>query len=130
MSLSSSLGEINLMMELKLVGECPNMNKTVSGELIILFNLEQANKYIKTMDNNSAKILVTRKIDWTWTRILKHFEGCITDHGTRVSRAAEVLAIMMLPGALGTRNATKFLQSKNFAQIICIGNEARVFIKS
>ncbi|MFX0206368.1 MAG: PEP-utilizing enzyme [Candidatus Hodarchaeota archaeon] len=116
------------MLELKLVGECPSMNKTVSGKLIILSNLEEATTYITTMKINSSKILVTHQIDWTWTRVLKHFVGCITNHGTRVSRAAEVLAIMMLPGALGTKNATTILQPEVFAQIICKGNQAQVYI--
>lgn len=61
-------------------------------------------------------------------RILQHFVGVITNKGTRVSRAAEVLVIMDKPGVLGTKNATELLHSGSEAQIVCWGNEASVYL--
>ncbi|MFX1512948.1 MAG: PEP-utilizing enzyme [Promethearchaeota archaeon] len=118
------------MDSLKLIGVCPNMNKAASGYSVILIDLEQANYYVKTINITKSLILVTSQIDWTWTRVLEHFKGVITDHGTRVSRAAEVLALMTLPGALGTENATKVLRSGDQVQIVCKGNKTHVYVSS
>jgi len=111
-----------------LTGECPTMYKAAGGILEILLDFEQANSYVETTGESSRKILVTIEIDWSWTRILQHFVGVITNKGTRVSRAAEVLVIMDKPGVLGTKNATEVLHSGSEAQIVCWGNEASVYL--
>ena len=111
-----------------LTGECPTMYKAAFGTLQILSEFKEANKYVETMCERSRKILVTTEIDWSWTRILQHFVGVITNKGTRVSRAAEVLVIMDKPGVLGTKNATEVLHSGSEAQIVCWGNEASVYL--
>jgi phosphoenolpyruvate synthase/pyruvate phosphate dikinase len=111
-----------------LTGECPTMHKAALGTLEILLDFVQANNYLETRGESSPKILVTTEIDWSWTRILQHFLGVITNKGTRVSRAAEVLVIMDKPGVLGTKNATEVLHSGSEAQIVCWGNEASVHL--
>jgi len=113
-----------------LTGECPTMNKAAFGKLEVLLDFKQANNYLETINVNeiSSKILVTAEIDWSWTRILEHFEGVIANQGTRVSRAAEVIAVMGKPGVLGTKKATEILHSGAQAQIVCDGNEALVYI--
>lgn len=110
-----------------LTGECPTMNKAAFGKLEVLLDFKQANNYLETINEGSSKILVTAGIDWSWTRILEHFEGVITNQGTRVSRAAEVIAMMGKPGVLGTKKATEILHSGTQAQIVCDGNEALVY---
>lgn len=104
------------------------MYKAAFGTLQILSEFKEANKYAETMCQRSPRILVTTEIDWSWTRILQHFVGVITNKGTRVSRAAEVLVIMDKPGVLGTKNATEVLHSGSEAQIVCRGNEASVHL--
>jgi len=111
-----------------LTGECPTMNRAALGTLRILLGFEQANNYLETVDQSSSQILVTTEIDWSWTRILAHFEGVITNQGTRVSRAAEVLAIMHKPGVLGTKKGTEVLHSGALARIVCDGNEGLVYL--
>ena len=109
-------------------GECPTMHKAARGRLKILSGFKEASDYLETRNKNSSEILVTTEIDWSWTRILQHFVGVITNKGTRVSRAAEVLVIMDKPGVLGTKNATEVLHSGSEAQIVCWGNEASVYL--
>jgi len=111
-----------------LTGECPTMNKAAFGNVRILPDFQKAYKYLETRNRNSSEILVATEIDWSWTRILEHFVGVITDRGTRVSRAAEVLGLMNKPGVLGTRNATELLHSGTQAQIVCQGNDASVYL--
>jgi len=111
-----------------LTGECPTMHKAAFGNVRILSNFELADKYLETRNGNSSEILVATEIDWSWTRILEHFVGVITDRGTRVSRAAEVLGLMNKPGVLGTRNATETLHSGTQAHIVCDGNDALVYL--
>jgi phosphoenolpyruvate synthase/pyruvate phosphate dikinase len=119
-------GKGNLVTDLLLRGECPTMYKAASGRLEVLSDFQEANNYLETHDLSTSQILVTNEIDWSWTRILQRFDGVITNKGTRVSRAAEVLVIMGKPGVLGTRNATKILRSGMEARIVCNGNEAFV----
>jgi len=109
-------------------GECPTMHKAARGMIRILSGFKEANNYLETRNKNSSEILVTTEIDWSWTRILEHFLGVITDRGTRVSRAAEVLVIMNKPGVLGTKNATEMLHSGTRAHIVCNGNEGSVYL--
>jgi len=109
-------------------GECPTMHKAAFGSLRVLSNFELADKYLETKNKNSSEILVTTEIDWSWTRILEHFAGVITNRGTRVSRAAEVLGLMNKPGVLGTQKATEVLHSGIQAHIVCDGNEALVYL--
>jgi len=90
-------------------------------------DFREAYRYIETSRERSSEILVTREIDWSWTRILEQFSGVISDHGTRVSRAAEVLVIMDKPGVLGAKRATQLLDSGIEVQIVCYGNQARVY---
>lgn len=111
-----------------LAGECPTMHKAALGTVENLVDFKQASNYLETINEGSPKILVTTEIDWSWTRILEHFVGVITNQGTRVSRAAEVLGIMDRPGALGTKKATEILHSGTQAQIVCDGNEALVYL--
>ena len=111
-----------------LTGGCPTMHKTGLGSLRVLSNFELADKYLETKIKNSSEILVTTEIDWSWTRILEHFTGVITNRGTRVSRAAEVLGLMNKPGVLGTQKATEVLHSGIQAHIVCDGNEALVYL--
>ena len=111
-----------------LTGECPTMNRAAYGKLEILLGFEQANNYLETINEGSSKILVTAEIDWSWTRILGHFEGVITNQGTRVSRAAEVIGMMGKPGVLGTKKATEILHSGAQAQIVCDGNKALIYL--
>jgi len=111
-----------------LTGECPTMHKTALGSLRVLSNHKLADKYLETRNKNSSEILVTTEIDWSWTRILEHFVGVITNRGTRVSRAAEVIGLMNKPGVLGTRKATEVLHSGIQAHIVCDGNEASVYL--
>ena len=103
------------------------MLRATRGTARVLVNFKDASGYIGTSLPVAAEILVTREIDWSWTRILARFSGVITDHGTRVSRAAEVLAIMDKPGVLGTKKATQLLDSGTEVQVICSANEARVY---
>ena len=117
-------------MELILTGECHNMEKTTTGVVYVWETFEKANKNLENLGDDVDKILVTEYIDWTWTHVLEHFQGVVTDHGTRVSRAAEVIALMMLAGALGTRDATKILKTGQKVKIICTGNDAKVFLES
>jgi len=109
-------------------GECPTMHKAALGSLRVLSDFELARTYVETNRGNSLEILVTTEIDWSWTRILEHFAGVITNHGTRVSRAAEVLGLMNKPGVLGTQKATEILHSGTQAHIVCDGNEASVYL--
>jgi len=111
-----------------LTGECPTMHKTAFGSLRVLSNYKLADKYLETKIKNSSEILVTTEIDWSWTRILEHFAGVITNRGTRVSLAAEVLGLMNKPGVLGTQKATEVLHSGIQAHIVCDGNEALVYL--
>ena len=111
-----------------LTGECPTMNKAAFGNVMILPNFELADKYLETKIKNSSEILVTTEIDWSWTRILEHFAGVITNRGTRVSRAAEVIGLMNKPGVLGTQKATEILHPGIQAHIVCDGNEALVYL--
>ena len=108
-------------------GECPNMLRATRGTARVLMDFKEASNYIEITLEPLAEILVTREIDWSWTRMLKRFSGVITDHGTRVSRAAEVLIVMDKPGVLGTKRATHLLESGTEVQVICNGNEARVY---
>jgi phosphoenolpyruvate synthase/pyruvate phosphate dikinase len=109
-------------------GECPTMHRAARGRLWVLPSFKEASRYLETRNRNSQEILVTTEIDWSWTRILEHFLGVITNRGTRVSRAAEVLVIMNKPGVLGTKNATEMLHSGSHADIVCNGNEASVYL--
>jgi pyruvate,water dikinase len=111
-----------------LTGECPTMNKVAFGRLEVFLDFKQANHYLETTNQGSSKILVTTEIDWSWTRILEHFEGVITNQGTRVSRAAEVLTLMNKPAVLGTKRATEILRSGTQAHIVCDGNMALVYL--
>jgi len=111
-----------------LTGECPTMNKAAFGNVRILPDFQKAYKYLETKNKNSSEILVTTEIDWSWTRILEHFAGVITNHGTRVSRAAEVIGLTNKPGVLGTQKATEMLHSGTQAQIVCDGNDALVYL--
>ena len=104
------------------------MHKTALGSLRVLSNYKLADKYLETKNKNSSEILVTTEIDWSWTRILEHFAGVITNRGTRVSRAAEVIGLMNKPGVLGTQKATEVLHSGIQAHIVCDGNEALVYL--
>ena len=108
-------------------GECPTMHRATRGTARVLVDFKKAYSYLETAPAPAAEILVTREIDWSWTRILEWFSGVITDHGTRVSRAAEVLVIMDKPGVLGAKRATEILESGIEVQIVCNGNEARVY---
>jgi phosphoenolpyruvate synthase/pyruvate phosphate dikinase len=109
-------------------GECPTMCKAARGMIRVLSGFKEASHYLKTRNKNSLEILVTTEIDWSWTRILEHFLGVITNRGTRVSRGAEVLVIMNKPGVLGTKNATEMLHSGTGAHIVCNGNKASVYL--
>ncbi len=109
-------------------GQCPTMYTATLGRLRILSNFESARTYIETQTRTQPEILVTTEIDWSWTRVLEHFNGVITDRGTRVSRAAEVMVTMNKPGVLGTKRGTKALQPGTLAQIACNGNEAVVYL--
>ncbi|UCE34201.1 MAG: hypothetical protein JSV55_05715 [Deltaproteobacteria bacterium] len=111
----------------EITGECPTMHGATRGAVRVLVDFKEASGYIEATLPSSAEILVTREIDWSWTRILERFSGVITDHGTRVSRAAEVLVIMDKPGVLGTKKATQLLESGTEVQVICSGNVARVY---
>ena len=111
-----------------LTGECPAMNKVAFGRLEVFLDFRQANLYLETVNQGSSKILVTTEIDWSWTRILERFEGVVTNQGTRVSRAAEVLTLMKKPGVLGTKRATEILRSGTQAHIVCHGNVALVYL--
>ena len=111
----------------EIAGECPTMHRTTRGTVRVLVDFKEAYRYVETAIEPSAEILVTREIDWSWTRILEQFSGVITDHGTRVSRAAEVLVIMDKPGVLGAKRATQLLDSGIEVQIVCYGNQARVY---
>jgi pyruvate,water dikinase len=111
-----------------LTGECPTMNKVAFGRLQVFLDFKQANHYLETVNQGSSKILVTTEIDWSWTRILEHFQGVITNQGTRVSRAAEVLTLMNKPAVLGTKRATEILRSGTQAHIVCDGNVALVYL--
>lgn len=111
-----------------LTGECPTMHKAAFGTLEILLDFKEANNYLETMTESPPKILVTTEIDWSWTRILQYFQGVVTNKGTRVSRAAEVLVIMGKAGVLGSKNATEILPSGGQAHIVCRGNEAFVYV--
>jgi phosphoenolpyruvate synthase/pyruvate phosphate dikinase len=113
--------------DLLFTGECPTMHKAAFGEASILLDFKQANDYLDVKGKASSKILVTPEIDWSWTRILAHFDGVITDKGTRISRAAEVLMIMLKPGALGAAKATKILESGTKIHILCNENKALVY---
>ncbi len=104
------------------------MHKTALGSLRVLSNHKLADKYLETKIKNSSEIFITTEIDWSWTRILEHFAGVITNRGTRVSRAAEVLGLMNKPGVLGTQKATEVLHSGIQAHIVCVGNEALVYL--
>jgi phosphoenolpyruvate synthase/pyruvate phosphate dikinase len=111
-----------------LTGECPTMHKVAFGRLEVFLGFKQANHYLETAHQGASKILVTPEIDWSWTRILEYFEGVITDQGTRVSRAAEVLTLMNKPGVLGAKTATEILNSGTQAHIVCHGNVALVYL--
>jgi len=111
-----------------LTGECPTMNKVAFGRLEVFLDFKQANNYLETIKQSSSKILVTAEIDWSWTRILERFAGVITNQGTRVSRAAEVLTLMNKPAVLGTKRATEILRSGAQAHIVCDGNVASVYL--
>ena len=111
-----------------LTGECPTMNKVAFGRLEVFLGFRQANEYLESANQGSSKILVTAEIDWSWTRILEHFEGVITNQGTRVSRAAEVLTLMKKPGVLGTKRATEILRSGTQVHVVCHGNVASVYL--
>ena len=108
-------------------GECPTMYKAARGKLNVFLGFKEASHYLESKNKNSSEILVTAEIDWSWTRILEHFSGVITNHGTRVSRAAEVLGLMNKPGVLGTRNATEMLHSGTQVRIVCDSNDALVY---
>ncbi len=109
-------------------GDCPTMYAAALGQLRLLPDFESARTYIETSTRTQPEILVTTEIDWSWTRVLEHFNGVITDRGTRVSRAAEVMVIMNKPGVLGTKRGTKVLQPGSLVQIVCNGNEAMVYL--
>ena len=111
----------------EITGECPTMHRATRGTVRVLVNFKEAYSYVETAPAPAPEILVTREIDWSWTRILERFSGVITDHGTRVSRAAEVLVIMDKPGVLGTKRATQLLESGTQVQVVCNGNQARVY---
>lgn len=111
----------------EITGECPTMHRATRGNVRVLVDFKEASNYTERARERSAEILVTREIDWSWTRILDRFSGVITDHGTRVSRAAEVLVIMDKPGVLGAKRATQLLESGIDVQVICNGNEASVY---
>ncbi len=104
------------------------MNTIVFGRLEVFLDFKQANNYLETVNQGTSKILVTTEIDWSWTRILEHFQGVITNQGTRVSRAAEVLTLMNKPAVLGTKKATEILRSGTQAHIVCDGNVALVYL--
>ena len=108
-------------------GECPTMHRATRGTVRVLADFKEACRYVEIAPAPATEILVTREIDWSWTRILERFYGVITDHGTRVSRAAEVLVIMDKPGMLGAKRATQLLDSGIEVQVICNGNQARVY---
>ncbi|MBW2311173.1 MAG: hypothetical protein JRF35_08875 [Deltaproteobacteria bacterium] len=109
-----------------LTGECPNMHKAAIGEAAVLLEFAQASAYLTTMGKGPPRILVTREIDWSWTRIAERFVGVITDRGTRISRGSEVLMIMDKPVVLGTKTATEVLRAGDKVHIVCIGNKAFV----
>ena len=112
----------------EITGECPTMHRATRGNVRVLLDFKDANDYVATARQPSAEILVTREIDWSWTRILERFSGVITDRGTRVPRAAEVLVIMDKPGVLGAKRATQMLESGIDVQIVCDGNQATVYL--
>jgi len=111
----------------EITGECPTMHLATRGTVRVLVDFKEASGYVETAPQPSAEILVTREIDWSWTRIFERFSGVITDRGTRLSRGAEVLVIMDKPGVLGAKRATQLLESGIEVQIVCNGNQARVY---
>ena len=112
----------------QLTGECPTMQKAAYGIVWVLEDYEKAGSFVENMERDSPWILVTREFDWSWTRILENFAGVISDDGTRVSRASEVLGMMGKPGVLGTGNATEILRSGARALILCEGSKGYVYL--
>ena len=114
----------DLKVRLVLRGWAANQVSQTEGLSFISQTPEDARERISMFQNESPRILVCPRIDWSWSDVVNEVAGVVTDHGTRVSRGSEVSGIVQVPAVLGTKTATKQILEEDFIEIFCEGVEA------
>ena len=101
------------------------------GDAFLAMNPTDARKYLsmKSAKQGKKMILVTGVVDWSWSDIIDRVGGVVTDHGTRVSRGAEVAGLLSIPAVLGTNNATREIKNGDRVRIVCEGNTAFAYVE-
>jgi phosphohistidine swiveling domain-containing protein len=114
----------DLKVRLFLRGWAANQVSQTEGLAFISQTPEDARERISTFQNETPRILVCPRIDWSWSDVVNEVAGVVTDHGTRVSRGSEVSGIVQVPAVLGTKTATKQILEEDYIEIFCEGMEA------
>jgi pyruvate,water dikinase len=113
-----------LKARLILKGWAANQISQTEGLAFISQTPKAARERISTFQDDSPRILICSRIDWSWSDVVNEVVGVVTDHGTRVSRGSEVSGIVQVPAVLGTKTATKQIREGDFIEIFCEGMEA------
>jgi pyruvate,water dikinase len=102
-----------------------------TGYAFLAMNPTDARKYLskQSAKQNKSAILVTGVVDWSWSDIIDRVGGVVTDHGTRVSRGAEVAGLLSIPAVLGTNSATREIKNGDRIRIVCEGNKAYAYVE-
>ena len=114
----------SLKERLILRGWAANQISQTEGLVFISKTPDEARARISSFQDDSPRILVCPRIDWSWSDIVNRVAGVVTDHGTRVSRGSEVSGIVQVPAVLGTMTATEEIREGDFIEIFCNGMEA------
>ncbi len=118
------MSKSNFKAKLILKGWAANQISQTKGLAFISQTPKAARARISTFQDDTPRILVCPRIDWSWSDVVNEVVGVVTDHGTRVSRGSEVSGIVQVPAVLGTKTATKQIREGDFIEIFCEGMEA------
>lgn len=118
--MSKSVSKARLILK----GWTANQVSQTEGLAFISQNPKAARDRISTFQDDTPRILVCPRIDWSWSDVVNEVVGVVTDHGTRVSRGSEVSGIVQVPAVLGTKTATQQIKEGDYIEIICEGMEA------
>lgn len=116
----------------ELEGWSPWQNRRDSGYLLIVDSPAEAQKYLTNINTNEI-ILFCPEVDWSWSHVTQiqgtsnenKVKGLIAEHGTRVSRGAELASLIQMAAVLGVGTKIKrHLSNGLFTKIVCEGNYA------
>ncbi len=107
-------------------------NRRASGYLLIVNSPDEAQKYLLETETNDV-VLFCPEVDWSWSHVTQiqgnlnenKVKGIIAEHGTRVSRGAELASLIQMAAVLGVGTKIKrHLSNGSYVKIICEGNYA------